>query len=320
MDNPRTDTLPLVSFVLLTYNQERYVGEAATAAFNQDYSPLEIIISDDSSSDSTFTVIESLAGNYKGPHTVSVSRNRENLGLAQHFNSLLARSRGEVVVVAAGDDISLPNRVSKTVELLAAHPNAVMAAFTDDIIDANGRVVISAPVSPAWSHRTASLVSFLARRSTKASGASRGFRRRVFSAFGELNPSCPTEDSPYFLRALMLGDVVVSSSPGIRYRKHENNLSRASSLNSMPLHFITEQYRRDIRHAMLKGIINDHMADELMQWVEANHSRRRVAAGLANASNKYLYFVLNVLFNNCFGVRERLMMLRRAAKSSHCMH
>jgi glycosyltransferase involved in cell wall biosynthesis len=40
---------PLVSFVLLTYNQEKYVADALRAALNQTYSPLEIIISDDCS-------------------------------------------------------------------------------------------------------------------------------------------------------------------------------------------------------------------------------------------------------------------------------
>jgi cellulose synthase/poly-beta-1,6-N-acetylglucosamine synthase-like glycosyltransferase len=40
------DNRPLVSFILLTYNQERFVNEAVEGALAQTYTPLEIIISD----------------------------------------------------------------------------------------------------------------------------------------------------------------------------------------------------------------------------------------------------------------------------------
>ena len=38
---------PLISFILITYNQEDFVRDALDGAFNQTYSPLEIIITDD---------------------------------------------------------------------------------------------------------------------------------------------------------------------------------------------------------------------------------------------------------------------------------
>ncbi len=52
---------PLVSFVLLAYNQERYVEEAIAGAFAQDYSPLEIILSDDCSTDGTYAIMQRMA-------------------------------------------------------------------------------------------------------------------------------------------------------------------------------------------------------------------------------------------------------------------
>ena len=45
---------PLVTFALFAYNQERFITEAVEAAFAQTYQPLEIIISDDGSSDKTY--------------------------------------------------------------------------------------------------------------------------------------------------------------------------------------------------------------------------------------------------------------------------
>ena len=70
--------LPLVSFVLLTYNQELYVKQAVEGALKQDYPTLEIIISDDCSSDSTFEIIQSVVSTYSGKHKVTILRNSSN--------------------------------------------------------------------------------------------------------------------------------------------------------------------------------------------------------------------------------------------------
>ena len=51
---------PLVTFAIFSFNQEKYIHDAVQAAFNQSYSPLHIILSDDNSSDKTFSIIENL--------------------------------------------------------------------------------------------------------------------------------------------------------------------------------------------------------------------------------------------------------------------
>lgn len=61
---------PPVTLALFAYNQERFITEAVEAAFAQTYQPLEIIISDDGSSDKTYDTILSLVQRYQGPHTV----------------------------------------------------------------------------------------------------------------------------------------------------------------------------------------------------------------------------------------------------------
>lgn len=48
---------PLVTFALLAYSQEKYIREAVEGAFAQTYEPLEIILSDDCSSDRTYFTI-----------------------------------------------------------------------------------------------------------------------------------------------------------------------------------------------------------------------------------------------------------------------
>ena len=70
----------LVTFALFAYNQEKFIREAVEGAFSQTYEPLEIILSDDYSSDRTFEIIERMAAEYTGPHRVIVRYSRSCSG------------------------------------------------------------------------------------------------------------------------------------------------------------------------------------------------------------------------------------------------
>ena len=104
---------PLVTFGLFAFNQEQYVADAVEAAFAQTYSPLEIILSDDCSSDKTFEIMQRAATEYKGPHRIILNRNPQNLNIGGHVNTLAKLANGDLIVLAAGDDISLATRTEK---------------------------------------------------------------------------------------------------------------------------------------------------------------------------------------------------------------
>jgi glycosyltransferase involved in cell wall biosynthesis len=106
---------PLVTFALVAYNQERYIRAAIEGAFSQTYEPLEIILSDDCSTDSTFEIMQEMAQSYGGRHTVIANRPSENLGTFRHFYQVSKIGKGKLIVAAAGDDISLPHRVATLV-------------------------------------------------------------------------------------------------------------------------------------------------------------------------------------------------------------
>lgn len=130
---------PLATFVLVTYNQENFVREAVEGVLAQTYSPLEIILSDDCSSDSTFAIMEEMAAAYRGPHSVRAVRTPRNLGIIQHVLSRGREAQGEIVVMGAGDDISMPNRVARLVE--AFTPDVGAAYSLSDLIDEHSQLI-----------------------------------------------------------------------------------------------------------------------------------------------------------------------------------
>ena len=106
---------PKVSFALTCYEHEDFVRDAVRGALAQDYEPLEILFSDDCSPDATFDILEEEVSRYDGPHTLSMNRNTTNLGI-EHFDKVMTLARGDFVVFAHGDDISMPHRTRRLVD------------------------------------------------------------------------------------------------------------------------------------------------------------------------------------------------------------
>lgn len=110
---------PLVSFCVKSYNQRKYIAEALDGAFAQTYRPLEIVISDDCSSDGTAELIQEKIDECKMKGItipVTFNRNKKNLGNLGNWIIFGELSRGDLLIKADGDDISFPERTEKIVE------------------------------------------------------------------------------------------------------------------------------------------------------------------------------------------------------------
>lgn len=195
---------PLVTFALLAYNQEEYIREAIEGAFSQTYSPLEIVLSDDCSSDRTFEIMQEMAREYKGPHLVKVRRSDKNKGLADHINDVIEISKGEIISWAAGDDIALPNRTSKFVDVLLSD-NSLCGVHSDLLeIDLSGKPLRERRHNP-MDYQTS--LGEVVGRGQSVITQSHAFRKVVFSTFGPFRPDLTHEGKAMAFREAALGNV-----------------------------------------------------------------------------------------------------------------
>jgi glycosyltransferase involved in cell wall biosynthesis len=109
---------PLVSLVVPAYNVERYVGEALESALAQTYRPLEIVVVDDGSTDSTAAVVRRY-----GDHPELVYVRQDNRGLSGARNRGVELARGEMIGLLDADDVWMPEKVERCVSLLTEHPD-----------------------------------------------------------------------------------------------------------------------------------------------------------------------------------------------------
>lgn len=113
--------LPLVSIGMPVFNGGARVGDALRSALAQTYPNLEILVSDNGSTDDTPEVVRSVAGS--DPRVV-VHRHDENRGGIWNWSFVLGAARGEYFAWLAHDDVLEPEFVARTADVLRGHADA----------------------------------------------------------------------------------------------------------------------------------------------------------------------------------------------------
>lgn len=106
---------PFVSILINNYNYGRFLGDAIRSALAQSYANREIIVVDDGSTDNSLEIARSF-----GDEVLLIAK--ENGGQASAFNAGFAASRGEIVCLLDSDDIFLPGKLERIVEVLEQNP------------------------------------------------------------------------------------------------------------------------------------------------------------------------------------------------------
>lgn len=259
---------PLASIFLLSFNQQRFIKEALLSAFSQDYDNLEIIISDDCSTDETYNIINDLCSKYDGPHKLIVNRNNHNLGIAGHINKVFKLSSGHFIFFFAGDDISLNNRITKCLQIFNEKSN-VFSVFTYGIeIDEVGEA--TSLLKYDVESNGLSLNDRIKRFSNAIPGYCHAIRREVFTKFGPLLETTINEDEAFVFRSLMLGQIHCIHEFLVKRRIHSNNVFALN--NNLSYHDyntklqnrnryskeLVKQYIVDLKRANYIGLISDN--------------------------------------------------------------
>ena len=262
-------TTPRFSFLMITYNQEQYIADALNSALAQDYPNLEIIVSDDCSSDQTFAIATAIASNYRGPHKIILNRNEPNLGIGGNFYKAYTLSSGEWLFMAAGDDISLPNRCRVVAEAIPKYPRALAFGTNIKVIDGDntlrGYIGIPSPLQP---------------------GAALAWHRSIFSQFPALAPSNKMEDFPLMTRPFFLNkQLVMLPEVALHYRIDGHSftgINRNTALKVMRYKVVltdmtvacVEQRLRDLDYAEQHWRVN-HADNLRARFAWMLHSMRR---------------------------------------------
>ncbi|KIN71528.1 glycosyltransferase [Sulfitobacter guttiformis] len=206
---------PTISYILLTYNQSVTVAEAVQSVLAQTGTPLEIVITDDASVDDTFAVVEAVVADYTGPHTVILNRNAQNLGLSGNIEKAHELSTGDVLIAAAGDDISLPHRATRIAEAFATDAPPLLLCSHAYFIGPDG-AELSGKLHIAALYDTTDLTK-IARSKALYIGATGAWHRSLYDSYGPIEADA-YEDLVMGFRAALEGRVCVLPERLVKYR------------------------------------------------------------------------------------------------------
>lgn len=277
------ENLPLVTVICLCYNQGRFVREALLSVVRQTYPNVELIIVDDGSTDESVREINSFLRDFRGAAFIPLPQNR---GMCAAFNRGFGQSRGEFIIDLAADDVLLPHRVARQVEVFLQLDSTWGVVFTDaGIIDEASRPLRSfyprqpdgTPQTPVPSGDVYKqiLEKYFICTPTMMS------RRAVYQELGGYDESLCYEDFDFWVR----------SARNYRYFFLDEVLTlqrRTSGSDS------TRWYRR--RH-------NPHLAATLKvcekaYWLNRNEEEHQALA------NSVRYHLRQALFTENFGLAE----------------
>jgi glycosyltransferase involved in cell wall biosynthesis len=207
---------PLLSVILGVYNGIDFLDSAVNCIVSQNYSPLEIIIVDDGSTDQTADAAE----NWKNrcPDQIRLIQ-RANGGVAAARNTGLQAARGEFIAILDVDDLWMPGTLNAFFSALIANPQAA---------------VVQGYIRRTWITETAGgpryerdFVPYLA-----MNAGSLFFRRSVFDTVGlfDERPS-QNEDTDMHLRIREAGlKIYVLERLALIYRMHGRNITHGVDL------------------------------------------------------------------------------------------
>jgi len=196
---------PLVSVVIPVFNGERFLREAVQSVLDQQYSPLEIIVVYDGSTDNTAIVARDLPEPVRYLH-------QTNQGPAAARNRGIEQAQGSLIAFADADDLWPAGKLESQLPLLIEDPRI------DIVLGRIQQVLLSEGEELGETAFSVNLGSAVIRKS-------------VFERIGLFDETMRySEDVDWFMRARESGAAIVTiDAVTLLYRQHEQNMTRGKS-------------------------------------------------------------------------------------------
>lgn len=222
----------LVSIMVLTYNHQEYIRDCLESIYDQTYKNIELIITDNASTDDTVTIIEDMLPKLELRFThVEFEVNKSNVGIVAGINQAAKKLNGEYIKDFSGDDILMNDAIEKLVTFMEYNPEIDMVVGNGYRVDSGykyqqsidkykGEAIYSTPLSIDSQF----LRGLLERDNISAPAVL--LRGNVFQKYGFFNEEFPFEDWEFWLRIVSQGGKIgVLDYPIVLYRRSPQSVT-----------------------------------------------------------------------------------------------
>jgi glycosyltransferase involved in cell wall biosynthesis len=214
---------PLVSVIIPSYNQGRFIRETIDSILSQDYRPIEVLVFDGASKDETVEVLKS----YEAPELQWWSE--PDKGVVDAVNKGLARVRGEIVAIQSSDDVYVPGAFGAAIDAFQGDPDVDLVYGDVEYIDAGSRITSRTDLPPFDLREYIGKLTFIPQPAAF-------FRAAAMRAAGDWREDISyAADAEFYLRLALHGGARKLDRVLARYRYHESQ--RDKEADRIPPHW-----------------------------------------------------------------------------------
>jgi glycosyltransferase involved in cell wall biosynthesis len=239
-NNTPFSDIPLVSIIVITYNSAPHVLETLNSARAQTYRNIELIVTDDCSTDNTVEVCRTWINENKDRFVrADIITATKNSGISANCNQGAGKVKGIWIKFIAGDDILVPDSIQSFIDFSYVSPQAeVIISKQHSFIESNGTkdfIYVRPEVcaeNKAFYVTDASVevqYNYLLRRKVLIAGPAYIIKKDLLAALDYYDERYRLlEDYPLFLKILERGNkVYFLDKVTVEYRLHENAVSQS---------------------------------------------------------------------------------------------
>ena len=272
-----------VSVVVPSYNHASFVKQTLRSIIRQTFTPAELLVIDDGSTDGSPKIIETVLHNCPFPCELVARKNR---GLSATLNEGFQRTRGDYFAYLGSDDLWLPDFLRARVSLLESRPNAVLAYGHAYFIDGENHIV---DCTADWAHYADGDVREMLLHTTAPMSPTVLYRR---DALWQQcwNEESKLEDYDLYLRLSAAGPFAFDERVLSAWRRHSSNVSWDQTL-------MLEEQLRAQRLGALRFGLSDNEIEKLQRATKFSRAEDFLRVGQKGKA-------LGLLMHNWRGVRS----------------
>jgi glycosyltransferase involved in cell wall biosynthesis len=318
--NNKSVANPLVSIIVLCYNQSCFVLETLESVKAQIYEPTQLIIVDDCSSDGSAAIIERWLQQNR-LHCTFI-RHRTNQGICRSLNDALTATNGKYISMVSADDIWLSDKIERQVKIMEDQPETVGVLYSDAfLMDENGNALPSTFIAHTGRLNELPQGQILDKllEGNFIPGMTSLIRRSCYDEVGMYDESLPWEDWDMWMRIAQRYSFIYSTAPSAIYRRHQNSLWHSNqgrmakdSFNICLKHLRVGQLREDQKSILIRTML--HVSQDLYRRKDSELCDALLslwrATGDSRAGCMYLFIKCGFSFRNWQRVNECRLGLR----------
>jgi glycosyltransferase involved in cell wall biosynthesis len=217
---------PKVSVAIITYNQRHFLEECLDSVVAQDYPNFEIVVADDGSTDGSQALLAEYAERHPGRFVLRLGSS--NRGITANANEAHFACSGDYIAWFGGDDVMLPGKLRRQVEIMEANPDVALCYHDLDafLSETGERLYLFSQKSRPREGGVRAAIRY----GTFNGGSATMVRRSATPPQGHDPRIVNASDWLYWVETVApAGRIVYIDEVLARYRRHSRNVTSSSS-------------------------------------------------------------------------------------------